>query len=169
MNSMQWARIVKHLMSTERQVRKIFPQNQLDQIAQSIRSSETRHSGEIRCALESALDLRALMQGITPRERAIDVFSELRVWDTELNNGVLIYVLLADHAIEIVADRGIQAKVGTAGWEALCKNIQSAFAQGQYAAGIERCIHAIHEQLSTHFPHDGGGNNELPDHPIVIG
>jgi uncharacterized membrane protein len=119
--------------------------------------------------VESALELHPLLQAQTPRQRAIEVFSELHVWDTELNNGVLIYVLLADHAIEIVADRGIHAKVGNAYWEVLCHQIEQSFAQGQFEAGVMNSIDAVSTKLIEHFPHSGGGKNELPDTPVVIG
>ena len=166
---MDFKRILKHLVTTERHVRKVFTQPHLEHIAHSIQASETQHSGEIRFAVESALELQSLLNEETPRHRAIEVFSELHVWDTELNNGVLIYVLLADHAIEIVADRGIHAKVGTHYWESLCKGIEAAFAKGHYEEGVKACIAAVSEKLIEHFPHDGGGKNELPDTPVVIG
>jgi len=162
-------RIFTHLMTAERHVRKIFQTQQLEHISTAIKASETRHSGEIRVAVESSLELQPLLRQQTPRQRAIEVFSELHVWDTELNNGVLIYVLLADHAIEIVADRGINAKVGHAYWEERCKEVEQAFAQGQFEAGVMNCIAAVSEKLIEHFPHNGGGKNELPDTPVVIG
>ncbi len=162
-------RIFTHLMTAERHVRKIFQTPQLEHISNAIKSSETKHSGEIRVAVESSLELQPLLKQQTPRQRAIEVFSELHMWDTELNNGVLIYVLLADHAIEIVADRGIHAKVGSAYWEALCHEIEQAFARGQFEAGVMDCIEAVSKKLIEHFPHKGGGKNELPDTPIVIG
>lgn len=167
--SMNFTRTLKHLTTSERHVRQIFTPAHLEHIAHTIKASETRHSGEIRFAVESSLELQPLLQDITPRQRAIEVFSELHVWDTELNNGVLIYVLLADHAIEIVADRGIHAKVGTGYWEDLCKAIQASFAQGNYEEGAMNCIGAVSNTLIEHFPHEGGGNNELPDTPVVIG
>ncbi|MEQ9108681.1 MAG: TPM domain-containing protein [Limnobacter sp.] len=165
---MDFKRILKHLMTTERHVRKIFTPTHLEHIAHSIQTSERQHSGEIRFAVESALELQTLLDKATPRQRAIEVFSELHVWDTELNNGVLIYVLLADHAIEIVADRGIHAKVGTQYWDNLCKAIETAFAKGHYEEGVKTCVAAVSEKLIQHFPHDGGGENELPDTPVVI-
>ncbi|WP_334118630.1 TPM domain-containing protein [Limnobacter sp.] len=165
---MDFKRILKHLMTTERHVRKIFTRTHLEHIAHSIQASETQHSGEIRFAVESALELQALLDRETPRQRAIEVFSELHVWDTELNNGVLIYVLLADHAIEIVADRGIHAKVDSRYWEELCQAIEAAFAQGHYEEGVKACIAAVNNKLIEHFPHDGGGKNELPDTPVII-
>ena len=166
---MNFKRLFTHLTTTERHVRRIFTPTYLEQIAQTIKASETQHSGEIRFAVESSLDFQPLIDNQTPRQRAIEVFSDLHVWDTELNNGVLIYVLIADHAIEIVADRGIHAKVGTFYWEDLCKAIQAEFAQGRFEEGAKTCIAAVSEKLIEHFPHDGGGKNELSDTPVVIG
>lgn len=166
---MGFKRIYTHLMTAERHVRRIFKREQLDHLAHAIKTSEMLHSGEIRVAVESSLELQPLLRRQTPRERAIEVFSELHVWDTELNNGVLIYVLLADHAIEIVADRGIHAKVGNAYWEELCKEVGRAFRKGQFETGVMDCIEAVSKQLIEHFPHKGGGKNELPDTPVVIG
>jgi hypothetical protein len=166
--NMKFKRIFKHLMTADRHVRKLFTPLHIEQITQKIQASEKLHSGEIRFAIESALELQAVLQNQTPRQRAIEVFSDLQVWDTELNNGVLIYVLLADQAIEIVADRGIHAKVGTAYWEDLCKKTQTSFETGCYIEGASQCIQAINDQLSAHFPLDGGGNNELDDAPVII-
>lgn len=166
---MNFKRIQQHLTCTERQVKKLFHPAHLEHIAQSIKASETRHSGEIRFAIESALELLPLLNEQTARERAIEVFSNLHVWDTELNNGVLIYILLADHAIEIVADRGINSKVQAEYWQTLCADIQEAFAKGQYEEGAKACIDAVSQKLIEHFPHEGGGKNELPDAPLVIG
>lgn len=166
---MNFKRIYTHLTTTERHVRRVFTPAHLQHIAQTIKASENQHSGEIRFAVESSLELQPLLQNQTPRQRAIDVFSDLHVWDTELNNGVLIYILLADHAIEIVADRGIHAKVGTVYWDDLCKEIQASFAKGLFEQGAKACIAAVSEKLIEHFPHEGGGKNELPDTPVVIG
>lgn len=166
---MNMKRIWNHLTTTERHVRQIFTPMHLEHIAHTIKASETQHSGEIRFAVESSLELQPLLQNLSPRQRAVEVFSDLHVWDTELNNGVLIYVLLADHAIEIVADRGIHAKVGTTYWEDLCKAIQASFAQGHFEEGAMNCISAVSDKLIEHFPHDGGGKNELPDTPVLVG
>jgi uncharacterized membrane protein len=162
-------RILKHLVTAERHVRQIFTPKRLEHIAHTIKASEMQHSGEIRFAVESALELKPLLRGQTPRQRAIEVFSDLHIWDTELNNGVLVYILLADHAIEIVADRGINAKVSSEYWDELCRGIQADFAQGQFEEGAKTCIQAVSQQLIAHFPHNGGGKNELPDTPVVVG
>ncbi|MDP1997291.1 MAG: TPM domain-containing protein, partial [Gallionella sp.] len=130
--------------------------------------TETRHDGQIRFAVEAALDLAPLLAGQTARERAVEVFSELRVWDTEHNNGVLIYLLLADRDVEIVADRGIHAKLGTEIWEAVCREMEAAFRDGQFEAGMLAGIHAVGEHLTRHFSARSGKPNEMPDRPVVL-
>jgi uncharacterized membrane protein len=167
--NMQLKRVLKHLVISERHARRIFTKNHLELIAQTIKASEKFHSGEIRFAVESSLEFQPLLRKLTARERAIEIFSRLRVWDTEHNNGVLIYILLADHAIEIVADRGIHARVGTPGWENLCREVQASFSRHQYGEGATVCVQTISKLLIEHFPDDGGGHNELPDTPIIIG
>ncbi|HEX4856024.1 MAG TPA: TPM domain-containing protein [Limnobacter sp.] len=166
---MDFKRILRHLLIAERHAKRIFTARHLEQIAQTIKASERFHSGEIRFAVESSLEFQPLLRSQTARQRAIEVFSRLRVWDTEHNNGVLIYILLADHAIEIVADRGIHSKVGTACWESLCRDIQASFSNQQFGEGSTVCVQAISKLLIEHFPDDGGGQNELPDTPIIIG
>ncbi|HWS16137.1 MAG TPA: TPM domain-containing protein, partial [Candidatus Methylomirabilis sp.] len=109
-----------------------------------------------------------LFRGHSARERAIDVFSLLRIWDTERNNGVLIYLLLADRDVEIVADRGIHAKVGTEGWETICRPMETAFRQGDFEGGVIRGIQAVTRHLVEHFPAAGDDRNELPDNPVVL-
>lgn len=119
--------------------------------------------------MEGALHSAALLRGQTAGERAMEVFSLLRVWDTEHNNGVLIYVLLADRAVEIVADRGIHAKVGTQEWAKICHSMETAFAQGRYLEGMEAGIRAVTHCLAEHFPvRDGERAGELPDSPVLL-
>lgn len=165
-------RIGKHLLMTRRQVSKAFPRSALVAIEQAIKASETAHDGEIRFVLEGALDGAALFKGQPARERAIDVFSQLRVWDTERNNGVLIYLLLADRDVEIVADRGIHAKVGAQEWERLCRTMEEAFKQAKYEEGVLSGIRSVAQHLVEHFPCDtssaSAGRNELPDNPVVL-
>ena len=118
--------------------------------------------------MEGALDGAPLFRDQSARERALDIFSQLRIWDTAHNNGVLIYLLLADRNVEIVADRGIDAKVGAAGWEKICAEMESNFRAGNFAGGAIKGIQAVSRQLARHFPRRGGGKNELPDTPVVI-
>jgi len=165
---MNLKRIMQHLSSGRAAVRRAFPQRALDAIERAIRETETRHDGQIRFAVEAALDLSPLLAGQAARERAIEVFSELRVWDTEHNNGVLIYLLLADRDVEIVADRGIHAKLGAETWEAICREMEAAFCNGQFEAGVLAGIHAVGDHLARHFPARGGKSNEMPDLPVVL-
>ena len=161
-------RIVKHLLMTNWQVNRAFPRQTLIAIEQAIKVSETAHAGEIRFAVEGALDGTPLFKGQSARERAIDMFSQLRVWDTENNNGLLIYLLLADRDVEIVADRGIHAKVGSQEWEKICRKMETAFKQANYEGGVVSGIQAVTRHLVEHFPAVGADRNELPDKPVVL-
>lgn len=165
---MKIKRIVKHLLVTEGQVRRAFPRSTLITIEKAIKASETAHVGEIRFAVEGALDGSPLFKGQSARERAIDMFSQLRVWDTEHNNGVLIYLLLADRDVEIVADRGIHAKVGSQEWEKICRKMETAFKQANYEEGVVIGIQAVTQHLVEHFPASGAGQNEFPDKPVML-
>lgn len=161
-------RIAKHLMMTHWQVNRAFPRQTLIAIEQAIKTSEAAHIGEIRFVVEGALDGMLLLKGQSARERAIDMFSQLRVWDTEHNNGLLIYLLLADRDVEIVADRGIHAKVGSQEWEKICRKMETAFKQANYEGGVVSGIQAVTRHLAEHFPAVGADRNELPDKPVVL-
>ncbi|MGR8024972.1 TPM domain-containing protein, partial [Burkholderia cenocepacia] len=131
---MDIARIARHLSMTRWRVAAAFPRRTLGKIERAIEASHEKHVGQLRFAVEGALHASMLLRGITARERAIDVFSELRVWDTEHNNGVLIYLLLADHDVEIVADRGIHARVDGDEWERVCRAMEAQFRRGRFEA-----------------------------------
>jgi uncharacterized membrane protein len=161
-------RIGKHLLEHRWRVRRIFSPRVLAAIEQAIKSSETTHSGQIRFVVEGALDGAPLFRDQPARERALDIFSRLRIWDTAHNNGVLIYLLLADRDFEIVADRGIDAKVGFAAWEQICVDMETEFRAGNFEGGVIKGIEAVSQKLATHFPAHGVGRNELPDAPVVI-
>jgi uncharacterized membrane protein len=161
-------RIAKHLLMTHWQVNRAFPSQTLIDIEQAIKASETAHVGEIRFAVEGALHTTPLFKGQSGRERAIEVFSQLRIWDTAHNNGVLIYLLLADRDIEIVADRGLHAKVGSLEWENICRAMESSFKQENYKDGVIGGIQAATRHLVKHFPAVGDVRNELPDSPMVL-
>ena len=161
-------RIGKHLVEHRWRVRRIFPPEVLAAIERTIKAGEATHSGQVRFVVEGALDGKPLFRNQSARERALDVFSQLRIWDTAHNNGVLIYLLLADRDVEIVADRGIDVKVGAAGWEKICKEMETDFRAGNFAGGVIKGIQAVSKQLAAHFPKQGGGENELPDAPVVI-
>ena len=161
-------RIIKHLVTGHIAVKAAFPARALHAIEQAIRATEARHAGQIRFAVEASLDFAALRHNQTASERAIEMFAQLRVWDTEHNNGVLIYLLLADRDVEIVADRGIHAKLGKAVWEAICRDMEAAFRLGKFEAGVIDGIHAVGSHLQRHFPAQSATRNELPDKPVVL-
>jgi uncharacterized membrane protein len=149
-------------------VRRIFTPSVLAAIEAAIKGSEATHSGQIRFVVEGALDGAPLFRNQSARERALDIFSRLRIWDTAHNNGVLIYLLLADRDFEIVADRGIDAKVGAADWEKICVEMESDFKAGNFERGVIKGIEAVSRLMAMHFPAERGGRNELPDAPVVI-
>lgn len=161
-------RICRHLMSTRWQVKRAFPQKILAAIEQEIKASEASHTGEIRFAVEGALWGAPLYLDQSARERAIDVFSQLRMWDTDYRNSVLIYLLLADHSVEIVADRGVHAITGAPEWERICRNMEAAFRDQRYEHGVVDGIHAVNHLLTIHFPANGANRNELPDKVVVL-
>jgi uncharacterized membrane protein len=161
-------RIGRHLVEHRWRARRLFPPKTLAAIEQAIRAGEATHSGQIRFVVEGALDGRPLFRDQPARARALDVFSMLRIWDTSHNNGVLIYLLLADRDVEIVADRGIDAKVGQAGWENICADMERDFKAGNFENGVIRGIAEVSQQLAKYFPADSAGRNELPDTPVVI-
>jgi hypothetical protein len=162
---MRWLKHLIGKMSAQRH----FPPPTLDAIQQAIADSEHRHLGEICFAVEGGFPLAEVFAGRTPRDRAHAAFARLRVWDTEGNTGVLVYILIADHAIEIVADRGIAAKVGEAEWSAVCALMQREFAVDEYEKGALAGVAAITEILVRHFPANGQRNSdELPDRPVFL-
>ena len=161
-------RIVKHLLVTDGHVSRIFGRSTLNEIEAAIKASEAEHVGEIRFAVEGGLDGAPLFKGQSARDRAIELFSQLRVWDTQHNTGVLIYVLLADRAVEIVADRGIHAKVNSQEWSKVCRQMEAAFRQSNFEGGVVSGVQAVTRHLMQHFPSDGHDRNELPDKPVVL-
>lgn len=166
---MDFIRILRHLTTSQSAMKQAFLPATLTVIEQAIAHSETLHGGEIVFAIEASLDLPLLLQNQVIRERAIDVFSLLRVWDTEHNNGVLIYLLMADHDVEIVADRGIHAKVDQAVWEMACDTMKTAFKHGQFEQGVLAGIDQSTRVLQQFFPAGTDKRkSELPDRPVVL-
>src|SRR5262245_11249576 len=161
-------RIGRHLLEHRWRERRIFTPKVLARIEQAIKAGEATHSGQIRFVVEGALDGAPLLRNQPARERALDMFAHLRIWDTAHNNGVLIYLLLADRDVEIVADRGIDAKIGAEGWEKICKEMEIDFRAGDFERGVIKGVEAVSRELATHFPRAGGGTNELPDAPVVL-
>jgi uncharacterized membrane protein len=163
-------RLIRHLASAPYRLRRALPPAVLERIAQAIHQAEAGHQGEIRFAIEARLPWSYLRRNAGARERALMMFSKLRVWDTEHNNGVLLYVNLADRAVEIVADRGIAARVPRATWQAICHTARDHFRHGRIEAGAAAAIQAIGAVLAEHFPlpPDQSRGNELPDRPVVL-
>jgi uncharacterized membrane protein len=140
----------------------------LKDIEMAVKQSEHQHRGELRFAIENTLAPSWVWRGMSARQRATDVFSNLRVWDTEENSGVLIYLLLADREVHIVADRGIARRVPQTEWDAVAQAMQKAFRQGDFRRGSLEGIERITIMLATHFPPGADNPNELPDKPIII-
>jgi uncharacterized membrane protein len=162
-------RWLRHLFMPPWAWRRAFPPATLDAIEAAIVASETRHAGEIRFVVENSLPAILAWRGTSGRERAIEVFSNLRVWDTEHNSGVLIYLLLADRDIEIVADRGIDARVDAAAWEAVAREMEAAFRAGAFARGALAGIARVGDLLAAHFPPRGDNPDELANPPVILG
>ena len=164
-------RILRHRWLDETDARRALDTAALARLAERVRRSETRHSGEIRLCVEAGLPLSYLWRGAPPRERALAMFGKLRVWDTEHNNGVLIYLLLAERAIEIVADRGLSRHVDAGSWQTMARQMSVAFKAGRFEEGLAATVDQVDALLMQHFAlADGERNpNELPDQPVVIG
>jgi uncharacterized membrane protein len=165
---MNLTRSIRHLFMTRWKVSSAFPARTLAAIEKAVRESHQAHNGQVRFAVEGALYSLALLRGESARERAIEVFSELRVWDTEHNNGVLVYLLLADRDVEIVADRGIHARVGADEWEVICREMEAEFRNGRYESGAVGGIRRVTALLNRHFPASQGERDELPSSPTVL-
>jgi len=167
---MSLKRIMTHLNTPGRVVNKYFPPSSMHAIEEAIKNSEAKHTGEIRFAVESSLSMSELLGNKSARDKAIEVFSNLHIWDTEANNGVLIYLLLADRDVEIVADRGINAIVGNEGWETICKGMEKLFRDGKFEDGVLHGINEINAILTKNYPATEGKENpnELPNKPVVI-
>jgi uncharacterized membrane protein len=161
-------RALKHMFSPRWMLRRRFQLPLLNEIERRIGDMERVHPGELRFVVEHALELGDLLVGLTPRERALEIFGLLRVWDTELNSGILIYVLHAEHAVEIVADRGVAQRVPQAEWDSLCLVMEKEFVAGRYGEGALAAINGAAALLERHFPAQSGGRNELPDQPLLL-
>ncbi len=165
---MNVTRICRHLAVSHGRVSRAFPPAALGAIERAIKNSEAVHDGEIRFVVEGALDGAPLFSGHSAKERAIDLFSRLRMWDTEHNSGVLIYLLLADRQVEIIADRGIHAKAGSGAWLSICHEMEAAFRKREFEAGAVAGIRAVARQLAQHFPARTGARNELPNEAVLL-
>jgi uncharacterized membrane protein len=162
-------RLLRHLLTDRMAVLRALPKASRKRIEAAIADGERRHRGQVRFAVEAALPLTRVMRGVPPRERALEVFGALRIWDTAENCGVLVYLLMADRDVEIVADRGIHANVGTPAWDAICRKMEKEFRAGRFAEGVEAGIADINALLAKHFPRTGRDEgNELSDRPVIL-
>ena len=168
---MQFKRLIRHLVVPHWRTRMLFPAAALDAIEQAVGRAERTHAGEIRFAIETSLAPLHVLNDLAPRERALEVFGRLRVWDTEHNNGVLIYVQLADRDVEIVADRGFLGRVAPAEWEGVCRLMEQHFRAGRYQAGAIAGVDAVGTLLGRHYPSrmsQTTPQNQLPDRPTLL-
>ncbi|MEP7058179.1 MAG: TPM domain-containing protein [Caldimonas sp.] len=165
----RWSRLLKHRMLDERDAHRMLGAEALKRIEARVAASERSHSGEIRVCIEAGLPFGYLRRDATPRDRAVAMFGKLGVWNTEHNNGVLIYLLLAEHAIEIVADRGLNRHVDAAEWERVAATMRAAFQKDQFEAGLNQAVDAVDAMLTRHFALAPGAvnPNELPDAPVL--
>ncbi|HTR59517.1 MAG TPA: TPM domain-containing protein [Casimicrobiaceae bacterium] len=168
MRATRAGRLWRHLVTDHWSARRAFPRAALEHIEKTIAAGERGHSGQVRFVVEAALQLHSVLRGESPRERALQVFGRLRIWDTEDNCGVLVYLLLADRAVEIVADRGIHRRVGDASWQAICRRMEQAYRERKFEEGAIAGLEAINALLAQHFPRTAPGENELPDRPLVL-
>lgn len=165
---MRIGRVLRHLFTPSWVLGRTFTPDVMAAIDAAVAASEARHRGEIRFAVEAGLDLSELMRDATARERAVEVFSRLRVWDTEENTGVLIYVQWLDRQVEIVADRGIARRVPQAAWDGVCRTMEAAFRDGRFGEGSVEAVRAVGDLLAGPFPARPDNPNELPDRPILL-
>jgi uncharacterized membrane protein len=163
-------RILKHRWLDESDVRRALDEAALKRIEERVAASERHHGGEVRVCIEAGLPWSYLWKNLTARDRAITMFGKLRVWDTAANNGVLIYLLLAEHAIEIVADRGLNDRVSRDEWQAIVAGMREAFRAGRFENGLNAAVDAVDALLKRHYPIGDavGDKNELPNAPFVI-
>ncbi|MEO7760873.1 MAG: TPM domain-containing protein [Casimicrobiaceae bacterium] len=169
---MNWQRLWAHLFTDHRSAQRLFPAKALHRLELATKHGEQVHNGQVRLAIEPSLPLGAVRHNVSARARAIEVFAMLRVWDTGENCGVLVYLLVADRAVEIVADRGIDAKVDAATWAAICAKMEDRFRAGDFAGGAQFGLVEIGALLATHFPRRSGDPreraNELSDAPVML-
>ena len=161
-------RTLRHLFSTRNEAERAFPPAALTAITEAITAGEQTHRGEVRLIVEKGLPLSLAWAGVTNRQRAIALFADYGIWDTEDNCGVLIYVNLADRKVDIIADRGIDRRIAAATWQGVCDTMTRGFAGGEFRAATLAAIAQVNQLLRTHFPSGGARPNELPDQPVML-
>lgn len=164
----KWTRVLRHLITPDWLARRHFSAQVLDEIEAAIVDSETRHRGELRFAVETEIELSALLRNVSPRQRAVEAFDHMGVSDTEENSGVLLFVQLVDRRVEIVVDRGIARVTDEQVWREISREMESAFARGDYGGGSVAAIARVGDVLEAHFPAYPRNPNELPDRPMLI-
>lgn len=162
------SRLMKHLVTTTARGRRVFPETTLKAIEQAIAAGEQGHRAEVRIIIEPALTAQAVLNGVAPRERARELFAHYGVWDTEENCGVLVYINLADHQVEIVADRGVGRVIAAGKWEAVCRTMTQGFARSDYHDSTLAALAQINALLQEHYPDDGSTHNQLSNRPVML-
>ena len=165
---MKFSRLLKHLLLPGWFVQRVFARADLAAIGKAVAVCEKSHRGELRFVVEGPLPVSVLWRAMSPRTRAVDLFSALRIWDTEENSGILIYVQLVDRRVEILADRGIAARVPQAEWDAICRAMEASFRSGEWRPGALQAVTRAGELLACHFPAGADNPNELPDQPLML-
>jgi hypothetical protein len=163
-----FGRVWRHFSTTTAVAKRAFPAQTLDAITAAVMSGEQSHRGEIRLVVEKSLPLAAVWEGVSNRQRALAMFAECGVWDTEDNCGVLIYINLAERKVDIVADRGIDRRIDQATWQAVCDTMTAGFSQGNFHDSTLAAITRVNALLREHFPASGSRANELPDRPVML-
>jgi uncharacterized membrane protein YgcG len=164
----KFSRALRHLCTTRYSGKKAFPCATLTAIQQAIADGESLHRAEIRLIVEPSLELSEIFAGVSSRQRAHELFSQYRIWDTEENAGILIYIELADHQVEIVADRGIASLIPNHYWHAICKTMTEGFAQGKYHDSVLQGLQQLNAVLQEHFPEQDRQANQLSNKPILL-
>jgi uncharacterized membrane protein len=162
------ARLLRHWLAALRPTHRRLTQPERSRVEQAVADAERRHAGEIRVVIEAALPFGQLWHGVAARARALQLFAQLGVWDTAANNGVLVYLLLADRAVEFVADRAIAAHIPDSEWASLCRDVEARCARGELAEGCCVAVAGVAAQLERHFPRGSNPANELPNQPILL-
>ena len=166
---MDGGRLWRHLLATQRGAHRLFSEQTLGRLQDIVRDGEAGHRGEVRLIVESALPFRKVWRGMTTRQRALDLFGTFRVWDTEENNGVLLYINIADRKLEVIADRAASRAIGGPHWQTVCDLALDAFRVGDFERGVSEALTAIHEALASAYPSSGHAHaNQLPDRPVLL-
>ena len=163
-----FGRIFRHWRSSFRPASQLVSPADSTRIESEVAAAEQRHAGEIRVVVEAALPFGLLVRDVGARTRALQLFASLGVWDTDANNGVLVYLLLGDRAVEFIADRGIATRIADGDWASLCRDVEALCAKGEVAEGCCTAVRGVAAQLERHFPRGANPRNELPNQPILI-